>query len=533
MTQLSGALVHDTSVSRAWHLAQAVVPLLLLYIGLDWYLLSVGRLPSDSYYSPVLLVELLRNLPLHFYIALPVLVAAALYLRGGSAFAVRWQQLAHHRVVLPLVAASVVLLAWAFSTYRFNFYFGQAHALDRVLLVVLAALVIWRPIFTLPFTLVFLPVIGQFDFPIGGYSWSEPFMLWRILVLVVAALLLQIATGRKQKALVFIILCLVAAHYWGPGVGKLRLNWLTHGHLYHLMFATYANGMWGFLSPEALTSMARFASRFDLLLLLFTLAVEIGALISLWNRRIFVAASFGRILLHVGIALFSGIFFWKWIVISTLLIWLLRRPDRIEDDALFTPAHFLFSIVLIGGGIVWFQPTNLAWYDSPLSYTYRLEVQTADGTTEMLTPRAMQPYDYQFTLGNYFSYLVEAKQTVVVWGAVFERPLADALLSAETPADIYAIEEQMGNVPFNRAQAEQFDNFIRDYVTTLNERGRNDWWEWLKPPPQLITFDGADAYSGSQPITKVTVKQVTGFYDGTSWDEIRSRTVREIAIPVP
>ena len=97
-----------------------------------------------------------------------------------------------------LVILVTAILAWTFSTYDVNLYLGREHHADRVLLLVLGALVWRRPVFVLPFVLLVVAVVNQFFFPIGGYSTAEQFALVRVLIVFLATFLLQLLTGRHD-----------------------------------------------------------------------------------------------------------------------------------------------------------------------------------------------------------------------------------------------------------------------------------------------------------------------------------------------
>ncbi|MDX1531303.1 MAG: hypothetical protein R3362_07240, partial [Rhodothermales bacterium] len=195
---------------------------------LDVLFLRATRLPAARFEEPVLVAELARRL-LGLDPAALVLLGFLLGLVGAGfwhrSFGPRWEAfgLGRRFRVLALVAAGA--LAWAAATYGYNAYFDQLHAVDRLLLVALLPLVVWRPVFVWAFLLVLFPVLWQFHVPIGGASWAEPFLLIRVLMVLGVAYLFRALTGRLRGAdVVFVLCCLVAAHYWVSGVGKVELD---------------------------------------------------------------------------------------------------------------------------------------------------------------------------------------------------------------------------------------------------------------------------------------------------------------------
>jgi hypothetical protein len=251
------------------------------------------------------------------------------------------------------------------------------------------------------FLLVVLAVIHQFHFPLGGDSVAEQFLFVQILLVCWLGFCLQAVwpDAKKGETVLLLVFVLIATGYWTCGLGKLRMNWISFGHLNHLLHATYANGWLGFLSAEQISGISGWAAKFDWPMRVMVLGFEVGALAFLWRRWTMVALLTGWTLFHLGVVLMSGIFFWKWMVLEIVILFFLVRNRREAPFSFFRPSIFLMAVMLIGAGKVIFRPVNLSWFDSPVSYTFRLEVEGEDGEQYSLPPQFFAPYDYQFTLG--------------------------------------------------------------------------------------------------------------------------------------
>ena len=119
----------------------------------------------------------------------------------------------------------------------------------------------------------------------------------------------------------------------------------------------------------------------------------------------------------------------------------------------------------------------------------------------------------------------------VVWGAVFERSLAERLLTLKTLEDVHAVERDLNDVIYDSEGAAGLEAFVRRFVQNLEERGDSkSWTRFIKPPPQLLTFAGEDAYDGSSQIAKVRVVVVTALFDGREHLELERKVNREIVI---
>ena len=230
-------MLNDASAAVFWHYLVAptrseeapsftatalrVGTLMGAFLALDWWIGNVSHLPRESYTRSSISVEVLRNF-LHPKTGLPLLAIVTVGFVRPVWF--RWDELDHDKVLRSFVGLVTVVLAWVFSTYDYNFFFDQSHLADRILLCVLSGLVLWRPVFVLPFVLLVVAIAWQFYFPIGGYSVAQPFLLVRVLILFVA-MFFVLAVSRRRNAIdfVFCALLLLAATYFNAGLGKISL----------------------------------------------------------------------------------------------------------------------------------------------------------------------------------------------------------------------------------------------------------------------------------------------------------------------
>ena len=120
-------------------------------------------------------------------------------------------------------------MAWHFSTYGYNYYLDQGHYLDRALLLVLAALVWWRPLFIYPFLLLAFALMWQLAEPgLGGSIFAHKLQVLHVLNLFAAFFVVHSVSGSGRTD-VFLLLCccLVATAYWVAALAKLDLNWIA------------------------------------------------------------------------------------------------------------------------------------------------------------------------------------------------------------------------------------------------------------------------------------------------------------------
>ncbi|MGI9294356.1 MAG: hypothetical protein ACR2PS_10270, partial [Pseudomonadales bacterium] len=506
--------------------------LVALFTVLNW--LVVGRLasmPETSYYQESIALALLQFLGQDRLLWLPLTTAALILVLRYRYFFADWNDAGFPQSARLFIFLVTFLLAWSFATYDYNLFFDRGHMADRALLLLAVPCIYWRPVFLIPFVCLLAPVIGQFNIPIGGYSWAQQFMLIRLLVLVVAALTLGCCIRRCWFTdFLLVALCLIATHYWIPGLGKFKLGWHQDDQIHLLLPTTFANGWLPFLDAAQLAELTNFAATLNPVLRLITLVLEWGALFFLWCRlgaQVFLGC---WVLFHLGVFSMSGIFFWKWIIIDiACIVWLSYLPKTQLAD-LFNAPRFCISVVLITGAAYWSKPTNLAWLDMPITYTYRFSAVTEDGKAYALPPKFFAPYDYQFTLGN-FAYLSQHATLRIVWGATSNTKIYKLVREANTAEQVLAIEARQGAVRYDAARAEVFDRFLRQFAQAYNRRGSKDTiFSSIQAPRQLWTFPNTATLPEHAIITSIGIHQIVTYFDNRSYSEIATRLVREVSI---
>lgn len=526
-------------------LALRISILLVLSLGLEKLIKSTSLLPQSSYTHPVIFVELIKQItkklfgnPIHYLgMGLGLIVAGFLAGRYPSfrqscrslfqGWAI-WVGANRLRLWITSVAA---LLAWWFITYDYNLFFDHAHFLDRSLLIGLVLLIYWRPIFVLPFLIVLVSIIGQFSYPLGGYSWAAQDLPIRILILFITIFFISVFTGdRNLSDLIFMTCCLIATHYLTSGIGKLKLNWLIHNNTHFLLPSAYSNSWLNFLEAATVIQLTQLLSWFNWPMKVLTIILECGVLVCLWRWFLFRWFLLGWIGLHIGIFLISGICFWHWVVLESIFFLLFFWQKKEAIYSIFSWRYFVISWFLILGFSIGFQPVTLAWIDAPIAYTYRFEAIGSSGQAYNLSPNFFAPYDYQFILGD-FSFLSDQPILRTFGSAIFQDNLFDDLKEVQSLGDIEDLEMIKGSVAFNSEKVNQFQLFCQHFISNWNRRHLTTIEvDILKSPPLLWTFPRKNAFTGQEPIVAIRIYQALSHYSETQYQTIRERKIYEIQI---
>lgn len=466
-----------------------------------------------------------------------VLIADQRAARGGGRRRLRtllagWGELEEGRALRWLVVAVTGIAAWTLSCYPRNLYFDQLHLADRALVVGLWAAIAWRPILVIPFAVAAVAVAGQFTVPLGFISWTEMGVVLRFPVLFGAFWLVRAATGeRRSDAFVFAWCCLLAATYWTSGLGKLRVDWLTHPHVHLLLLGAHANGWLAFLEADVVGRVAELVARAARPLMLFTLVVECGALLLAARRWSLVAFLALAAVFHLGAFALTGIFFWKWIAVDAFLLAYLLRGRRLARLTIFTPARFALSVAVILASPLWVKSEDLTWFDTPLTYSLRFEGVDTRGAVHLLPAGFFRPYTEAVVLGTFAAVSPHAQLTRGM-GVTMDRRLAETLEAARSPDELFAIERSQGRVRHDPAATLAFDDFVARHAGNARCPAEREplALRLASPPRHLWTFPLDAALPCGIRLVRVRVLERTTFHDGTSSRLIRTRVLREVVV---
>ena len=523
--------------------ALAVIAQLSLFHVLERLVRGIARLPSAAYESavytawlPSQFLDLAGRRP--WVVALVATAAAGLIVFSSHArgalrrSADGWDQLDDGAGARVLVGFITGLATWVWALYPYNPWFDQTHGLDRALLLVLWLLVLWRPLFLLPFSVVLLSTVSQFDIPLSGFSWTEADLILRVPILAFSFWMVRSASRRvPADTLVFLILCLLAVDYWWSGLGKVRVGWWSHPYVHYMVYGTHATGWLAFLEPDGVQRMAGLAETLLRPIMVFTLIVECGALLLLTHRRVLQSLLVLFIAFHTGVFLASGIFFWKWMLVEVGLLVYLQRGDRISRLGFFTPGHAALSMAVIGLCFLWVRPVSLTWYDSPLTYALVVEGEGESGEIYQIPQRSFRPYSDMFAMGS-FPYASPHPHLTGSMGAVTRRALADSLVLMTDPEDVLALERASSPTRYDPAQADTLAELVARFaeMATREPPPPLGWLRPIRAPRHLWSMARGRAWAGQEPLARLRIMEETWFYDGERHRAIRRIELRSVPL---
>ena len=519
------------AVSRVAREAWPVVLLVLLFALIQRWAMSTLRLPEEAYRSPVLTLEVARTLgtSLKGWVALvPLLGLLALRRRE---FAARWADFDQAREVRLFVGFLLALATWAAVTLDHNLFFDQSYDVDRLILVGLAALACWRPAFVIPHVFLFIVLERQFDHPFERQLFARV-ILENLLLLVAAAVVVRGLTRRREvRSFLFVSLCLLASFYWYPGYVKLVGGWFTYGQLYLGGFASYANGWLGSLSVEQVEGWLKLGAALDMPGRVLTLVGELAALLFFVHARVSRTLLVTWLALHVGIWAFSGVSFLAWIAVDAAFLVLFFRPRR-PGLVSTTRGAALGGAALMILSPLWVRPPPVGWFDTRLVYTYRYEAIDDRGERAAF-PADATPLGEAWCARD-FPFVSRQKTLLVRYGKTNERALADALATLDSPGAVFALEESLGEIYYDEAEARELDRYLAEVGRHWNDRrSARHPLSWAAPPRTCLSPRSPPEPLKEEELTvrEIVLYRLTFLFDGRAFREIRRTPVRTIQIP--
>jgi len=160
------------------------------------------------------------------------------------------------------------------------------------------------------------------------------------------------------------------------------------------------------ISPEKYLKFIGLIRPYDVVLSIFTLVVEFGALVGFLIGRRSARLWFGMcLLLHTGIYALSGVFFWKWMLVNIAFMWWFGQRGQATLKKIY---EYKLPLILTGLAIcfsanrIWYYPqTHVVWYDTQLLYQYDIVVVGKSGEKYVVDPNYFAPQDLHMAQGPF------------------------------------------------------------------------------------------------------------------------------------
>ncbi len=343
-----------------------------------------------------------------------------------------------------------------------NWYFNQFHLVDRIILIVLFILALYRPAFVLLFWFFALLFIKQLQFPsIFYYTFTDKQIFYDIILFVFLWISVR-PFGKLDSTFFYVsIWGMFSIWYFMAGYGKLEIAWWEN-NVTNLFLSSLPYG-WLYSWPQTQKFLLSLLDQFNTILTILTLVAELSV-IFFFIHRFFAIFLVGLLWsMHLFIFLASGVFFWKWMVFLIAMATVLF-VFKDEIRSVFQLRYFLLStlIVLFFGFVL--GATKLSWLDSGVVNFHTITLDSKISKVENLRLDAtfFAPYDVVFAQ-NRFYFLEEKPLLFNTYGSFFySRDEVDiSPLSGHKLKDAIA---QNGRVYFDQESKNVFFDFLSVFV---------------------------------------------------------------------
>ncbi len=493
---------------------------LVLLLVLRHLVFDVGNLTEANYSQPFLLPAVAIRLvtTLSGWGLIACLVAARTRLLTS------WSELQHGSWLRGFAVGLACVLTLSFASQATNLYFGQNYLADRVCLILLSFAVWFRPILIAPFALCLIAFAGQFSHPIDGYGWDRHLLgVHRLEVQLLLIVIVGYVARPRRNAIatsqptVLLIAVVLAASYFVPGQGKLRMGWVSFPTAHLSLFGAWSHGWLSDLSAEDIVTLTDRLRPASLLMQGIVLLAECGAVLILVRRAALILLPMW-VAFHVGVWLLYGFSFWAWIAIDlAVFTFVLKRPDGFG----FNWNQVAVACVLVVTSVFWLSPNRLAWFNTPLTNTYEVTAITSGGKKITIHPKALAPYDYIFTMQLFGGIATEPSQ-VAPYGATTSR--ATARLSGPEIAERQRVKTVKIRDPKLKAQ---LTSLLKRYGESWNRGRDNTFISGLSALPALLNSTRKNpSMTGRDIETLSIVRRCTYLRQGAIQSEVREECLR-------
>ena len=451
-----------------------------------------------------------------------------------------WDDWEHGRSMRAAVMVVIGMMAWAGATLPYNVYFDQAHLLDRFLLVFFAAAT-WSTPLAAPFAArLSILLLRQANFPIGQDTFDYR-AIADILVVFSAFVWLSHKKSYHPKHFLLLALAVFGSYYYATGVAKWNFgppySWLLENRLSNLTASAYAHGWLSFIPERWFMPLLGFARRFDVPMAAFTLFIEYGSLVAFFLRpsltRIWILLC---ALLHFGIFLMSGIFFWKWLVTNLALFFWMRRGGGAEVVRAMcrNALNLAFGVAVIYFSFdrIWFSPQiGVAWYDTRFMEHYEIHVVDAKGSKYLMHPKSFAPGEVHWEQGAFCYATVGERSLTSIYGTVYDYDLFKRIEAIREPKEALALYRQ-APICDNPQWRNTFDQFMLRFLGNLNRSGgfQHRWLTWIGRPTHIWLQPQGVLYDGQTPVVRVEVWRTLVLHHQNALHRLEHKRVRSLDI---
>lgn len=481
-------------------LTVAVIATLVVYVAIDLLTRRLSDVPGEHLSTRFIPWTAFSEHPVVAVLGIIAASILVVFVRGRVLL--RWTDLANGRRLQLAAGVVMIVLTWRLVAAPYNYFFDEWYTIDRLLLVLLVAFAMTRPVALL----LVIAQIRMLQSPLRAPAFLHPGLpideLAVVVVTVLAAMVVLTVVSKRyaSSAALPILLAAFGAQFFLPGRTKLRVRWFEND-IANNPLSGYAQGWLGNGDGSVARWLADVLSSVEPAVIVMTLLFEVGAILVVFHRRLVFAWVLAAIAFHTVVFASIGFLFLEFVVVELLLVALLwgtsgaqwSRPAFVLGPALVGAFAILF-------GPTFFHPPTLAWFDSPLTYVYEINGVDLNGETWALVASDFAPYDGVVAFSG-----LEIGPTAPLVGAYGAASRGRDTLIDEfmSMADVEAAEG-----PWEPSEgSDQIHLLQRFLASTHRERGSAPWIP--AAPGHFGISRPGPSYSFEAPLERLVISRVT------------------------
>jgi len=316
----------------------------------------------------------------------------------------KWSSIDTLKTERVLIVITLLIIEWSPLFSGFNYFTNQWYLFDRILLLILALLTYYSPLFLLLNIPILFLFYASFDFPFNSFSYTDKLLPMSIILFTLSSyFIVGVFKSRVKdynRILLMGFLIIQCCSYFAPFLNKVLISpnyfdWFLIED-FHLAVKRYLAQGWIF-DADITNLIGLFLVRHQKTLLLLAFITEfLGIFLFFrWKLSIIIISLFT--ITNIVIFLFSGVFFWKWIIWNILfVVYIFIKSPKINLKPLFPLILFILFISFKSPLF-----PKLGWYSTPYKLYYNIEVVDIDGNNKIVQGKDIAPFDIFFTFNRW------------------------------------------------------------------------------------------------------------------------------------
>jgi hypothetical protein len=431
-----------------------------------------------------------------------------------------WPYIDPDRIILPIVIITLFVITWWCVTRDAELASNGVYSIKRVFLGVLFLACLWHPAFIPPF--LFLATTD-----LRAWEHHTQMALRLLLILFAAATLFCIGDifsdltdfpwpENGEVALLTLAILSISAHYFVPGVKKLKLgkrpwSWALNNQLHHLPRSAYAWGWLRFIPEKTFLKITSWIKPFNVPLQLFIVAFEILFAFSLYSKGLTLFVLISSAVFHTAYFLMVGALFWQAILINVTVARMITLAPPEVTEAVFSPLTGTAGLLFLVFGVLWmrlWKPLALGWWDTPFVNRLEWHVKGESGKRYGVYNDFFCPNDRAFGLCKKAFYMTKDKVLTKHLGETSSEPLAYTLIQAGDDLGLLPkIVETFGQNCYSPAIRAMNIQYLKEFFTHYNEGEPKQLVpRWLKAPGSEWYYWGRlPRFTGQEKVSELEV----------------------------